>query len=228
MAFCAQCGTQIADGAQFCAVCGAPVGETTPNQNVQAQQAATYQQPMQGTQGVPNGQPYGQPNGQPNGVPNGQPNGQPYGQPMQGPANNFVNKFTNTPDFTGEFHPQDIAQNKAMGVLAYLGILVLFPIFAAKESRFARYHANQGLVLIIAGACYGFVQFILTLILGAIFPIRWDFTHFGTRSGIFTVIVAILALVWLIYAAAMILGIVNAVNGKAKELPIIGKIKILK
>ena len=36
--------------------------------------------------------------------------------------------------------------NKLMGILSYIGILVLIPIFAAKDDPFVRYHANQGLV----------------------------------------------------------------------------------
>ena len=36
--------------------------------------------------------------------------------------------------------PADVDTNKIFAVLAYLGILVLVPLLAAKESRFARYH----------------------------------------------------------------------------------------
>ena len=43
----------------------------------------------------------------------------------------------------------DAEQNKVFGILAYLGILCLIPLLAAKDSRFARYHANQGLVLFL-------------------------------------------------------------------------------
>ncbi len=206
MAFCAKCGVQLADGMQFCPACGAPTGVAAPNQNVQNQQAATYQQPMQGAQGAPNGQPM---------------------QGAQQAANNFASKFTNTADTTGAFHPQDIAQNKAMGILAYLGILVLIPIFAAKESRFARYHANQGLVLAIAEVAYGIVYGILVVILNIIWPLELTWTGFH-RSGLYYLFYVPLSLVFLVFTAAMILGIVNAATGKAKELPIIGKIKILK
>ena len=43
----------------------------------------------------------------------------------------------------------DAQQNKVMGILAYLSWLVIVPLLAAKESPFARYHTNQGLVLAI-------------------------------------------------------------------------------
>ena len=67
-----------------------------------------------------------------------------------------------------EVNTKDAQDNKAMGILAYLGILVLVPIFAAKESPFARFHANQGLVLLIAEAAYGIAVAILSAIFLAI------------------------------------------------------------
>src|SRR5437762_547806 len=56
--------------------------------------------------------------------------------------------------------PKDVEQNKVYAILAYLGILVLVPLLAAKESKFAQYHANQGLVLFIADIICGFVIWI--------------------------------------------------------------------
>ncbi len=114
-----------------------------------------------------------------------------------------------------QFHPQDIENNKVMAVLAYLGVLVFVPMFAAKESKFAHYHVNQGLVLFIAEVAYAILYAILSSILLAI---SW-------RLYVITRIIGLLSLVFLVLS---ILGIVNALNGKAKELPVIGKIKILK
>lgn len=114
-----------------------------------------------------------------------------------------------------QFHPQDIESNKVMAILAYFGILVLIPLFAAKESKFARYHVNQGLVLFIAEVAYGIVYAILSSIIWAI---SWRL-YFITR------IIGIFSLVFLVLS---VIGIVNAVNGQAKELPVIGKFKILK
>lgn len=125
--------------------------------------------------------------------------------------NEKVKDLTNTPDTTSEYDENDINNNKVMGVLAYLGILVLIPIFAAKESKFARFHSNQGLVLLLCEVILSVACSILALIpyVGIVFSI----------------------LSWIVYVVGvvlMILGIVNVVQGKAKELPIIGKIRILK
>ncbi|MCQ2424246.1 MAG: zinc ribbon domain-containing protein [Clostridia bacterium] len=118
------------------------------------------------------------------------------------------NELNNTPDTTSEYTKEDVEGNKLMGVLAYLGILVLIPIFAAKESKFARFHANQGLVLLIVDI----ILAIVSSILGKIPLIGW-----------------LLGLVIdIIIIALVVIGIINVCNGKAKELPLIGKFKLLK
>ena len=107
------------------------------------------------------------------------------------------------PEIGAAFDPEDIAANKVKAILAYFGILVLIPLFTAKESKFARFHTNQGLILLIC--CV--VAFALSRI-----P-------------------SLAAIAWLLYVAIFILaviGIINAAKGKAKELPLIGKIPIIK
>lgn len=115
--------------------------------------------------------------------------------------------FNNTPDTTSEFSQEDIQKNKVFGILAYFGILVLVPIFAAKESKFAQFHANQGLILLICEVAISILNIFLSSI------------------AFLGLIVSLLSLVIFVFA---ILGIVNAAQGKAKELPLIGTIKILK
>lgn len=100
--------------------------------------------------------------------------------------------------------PQDAEKNKVMGILAYIGLLFLVPLFAAKESKFAMYHANQGLILCIA-------SFGLSIILSI------------------TVVLAILTpLVFIATIIFAILGIINVTKGECKPLPLIGKFQILK
>ncbi|NLW79167.1 MAG: DUF4870 domain-containing protein [Ruminococcaceae bacterium] len=109
-----------------------------------------------------------------------------------------------------------------MGVLAYIGPLVFVTIFAAKESPFARYHANQGLVLLIFSVAYGIIYGILSALLAAVF--LYSLSGLAVY-GIITTLLGLLSLAFLVLA---IIGIVNAVQGKCKPLPIIGKINILK
>ena len=112
------------------------------------------------------------------------------------------NELNNTADTTSEYDAQDIEKNKVMALLAY--IIFLIPLLAAKDSKFARFHTNQGLLLFLGG--------IIASVVAVIPVIGW--------------IVAPIA--GLVITVLAIIGILNALNGRAKELPVIGKFKILK
>ena len=114
------------------------------------------------------------------------------------------------------FEKEDIDDNKGMSILAYISWLVLIPIFAAKKSKYAQFHANQGLILAIIDTAYWIINGVITGILMVVSPIA---------SAIVGGIMGLCGLGFLVLA---ILGIVNAASGKAKELPVIGKYKILK
>jgi hypothetical protein len=103
----------------------------------------------------------------------------------------------------------DIEQNKVFAVLAYLGILFLVPLLAAPNSRYARYHTNQGIVLFISfliGYFGSWVAAFLTFGLGFFLPVAVLVTGF-------------------IFA---VLGIVNAASGVCKPLPLIGHFELMK
>ena len=113
-------------------------------------------------------------------------------------------EILNTPDLSAEFDPADIEANKVFAILSYIGLLWLIPLLAAPNSKYAKFHTNQGLVLWVAGVLVGIV---------AIIPILgWIAAGIG---GIITFVL-------------MIIGIINAGSGKAKQLPIIGKYTLLK
>lgn len=99
-----------------------------------------------------------------------------------------------------EIDPEDVSSNKLMGILAYLGILVFIPLLAAKNSKFARFHVNQGLILLICSVVSWFV--------GRLSP---------TVAWVLNAVIFVLA----------IIGIVNVVKGVTKKLPLIGNIRII-
>lgn len=115
------------------------------------------------------------------------------------------------PNNTTQFSQQDVEANKLMGILSYLPLLFLVPIFAAKDSPYAKFHANQGLILFLGGCITNAVTFVLQ---------RLPFM--GFFGWIFSTVVGIL---WLVLA---IIGIINALNGEAKQLPVIGGFTVLK
>jgi uncharacterized membrane protein len=120
----------------------------------------------------------------------------------------------------------DANANKVYGILAYIGILVLVSIFAApKESRYSRFHANQGLVLLIAEVGLSIVISIISAVTVGIAAASYNFA----LAGIFGIIVGVLWLAYSVFSIVLlILGIVNAAKGVQKPLPIIGKFTILK
>ncbi len=136
------------------------------------------------------------------------------GEPMslaEKVAVNVTHIMFNTKDTTYEFAPEDIEQNIVMAMLSYLNLLVLVPLLAANGSKFARFHANQGIVLLILSIACNALVFILIPIpplLFIVLPFQW-----------------ILNTAFLIM---IVIGIVNSLQGKARELPLIGSIKILK
>jgi len=95
----------------------------------------------------------------------------------------------------------DVEQNKGMAAIAYLGILFLIPMFLKKDSQFAMYHAKQGMVLFI---CEVIVSFLVWT------PFMGGFLSYFT--WILNVFIFIL----------FIMGIMNALGGKMKPLPVIG------
>ena len=100
--------------------------------------------------------------------------------------------------------PQDIEKNKAYAVLAYISILFLVPLLAAKDSPYARFHTNQGLVL-----------FLLEVALNIV----WVVHVLGWIAGVAG---------WIAVVVFAIMGIISAAQGECKPLPIIGEIELIK
>ena len=117
----------------------------------------------------------------------------------------------------GYFDPEDVRANKGMGILSYFGFLVIIPLLARnKASEYAKFHVNKGLVLFITSV-------IINLLDGGwVFGLH-SWINFG--NTIFSWIFDLLGIVCFVFA---IMGIVIACKGEKKELPIIGKIRILK
>ncbi len=99
---------------------------------------------------------------------------------------------------------KEVENGKACALLSYLliGIIWYFADEKMRRNSFAKYHSKQGLVLMLA--C--FVMWIVTFVL-AYLPFLGGF---------------LLMVLYLCLLVLMILGIINAVNGQEKELPVIG------
>lgn len=123
-------------------------------------------------------------------------------------AKSKVETVLNTKDATNEYDNQDIENNKVICALAYIPILFFLPLIACpKDSKFAKFHANQGLLFFILSILVGIVCFIIGHI------------------PVFGLIVNIL--LGVIMLGMFLFGLINTLQGKAKELPLIGGIRMI-
>jgi uncharacterized membrane protein len=111
----------------------------------------------------------------------------------------------------------DVAKFKGMAILAY--ILFLIPLVAAPNSKFARYHANQGLLLFILLI----VIVIAVCFLEAALWLVAKFVTIGILAFFFGCGFHLLEIgVLVAWVVLTIMGIINAANGLKKPLPVIG------
>lgn len=92
------------------------------------------------------------------------------------------------------------AKNMPMGILAYIGPLVIIPLVTVKNDPFVKFHTKQGLVLLVIEVA---VWMLGTFIMSPLWMV--------------------LSLVNLATLILSIIGIINVVNGNEKELPVVGK-----
>jgi uncharacterized membrane protein len=112
-----------------------------------------------------------------------------------------------------EVDQEDADQHRMLGVLCYLGFLCFLPLVMAKESPYAKYHANQGFVLFLLEIAICIFLYIMAIFL-AMLP------------GFLGFLNAVFGLLYLGPLILAILGIVNAAAGKCVPLPVIGVVKI--
>lgn len=113
-------------------------------------------------------------------------------------------KIPSESDHTAAFDPEDIRRTRILAALCYVSLLfVIIGLLIEPNSKFIRYHINQSFVLYIFGILGG---------LTAIIPfLGW----------IAAAVVSVMVVVF------MIMGIVHACKGQAKDLPLIGKYTIV-
>ena len=208
MSYCTRCGAPAREGSRLCSECAAMVRRS--------RQQAEGRQPVR-QQPRRNNYDYDAP--RPRRYDEDMPRPRRYEEDAhrrRSYENEAIERRPNPPIARDRgFSEEDIQQNKGMAILSYLGLLFLIPLFAAKQSRYARFHANQGLVLCIAAAAYGVVYAVLSAVL---LSISWRLYF----------VLTILSILSSFFVVLMVLGIVNASRGKAKPLPLIGNIRILK
>lgn len=126
--------------------------------------------------------------------------------------------FFDTKNETSLFKQNDIDENCNLALISYIPFLFFIPMIIKPCSGYLRYHGIQGLTMFLSFVALEFFN----IIMGAIFN-----SVFNEMTGvILTVIITVI--INLTVLLLISIGIANAVKGAARELPIIGKYKLLK
>ena len=203
MKICPNCGNQLTDENVFCNNCGTNVSNVASIVAGAAVDAANKAPQWEGEarQDAVNM------NQAANGAGN-QP--QEFGQQADFGANQQYNagpavQTYDPKDHTAEFDPRDIADNKIIAALPYFTLaLGVVAALLVKESAYCKFHAKNAIRLEIA--------MVLALIPAIVPVIGW-------------IVSAVLAVILVV---VNIIAIVNVLQGKAKDLPIVGNIGFLK
>lgn len=120
-----------------------------------------------------------------------------------------MSENTSTRPAVASITEADINDGKTMAILAY--IFFIIPLLAARDKKFAMYHTEQALILWIAFIIIYIAVWIVMFIVGQI------------SSSLACVISILTFIPWLAYLVLWIMGLLNAIGGKVKELPVVGK-----
>ncbi len=206
MPFCPKCGTEYQDGSKFCAKCGANLdGSVAP-------------------------------------VPINQKPG-------------FFQGILDTKDVTSTMDANDINEGKAMSILAYcavlayilvswifggfVGIIVLAgmliaPCILAKKSKFLQYHLSMIFpsilaVMVIRAVEGSIAAFFYNLISHPVYDYISEYVGILRPEMVIGTIVAwtVHIIFMAIPVLVLVAGLINSANGKAKDLPLIGRFKLI-
>lgn len=216
MPYCENCGALISESAKFCTECGTPrrlaavnaqpaeaavqqpFAEPEMHNTETIEQPAAVLQPVQAVQPAVPVPP----------VREEQPVIPPAQQPVEPAA---APAAVQAPPAGEERKPR-----KGMAVLAYLGLPVVIPLLFARKDPFARFHTNQGLVLYLLTLICNCVSELLMGTLVEISPVLAIAVH------------AVLGIVSVLLFALAVAGLIGALGGKTKQLPVISAIRFLK
>lgn len=132
------------------------------------------------------------------------------------------NFFSNLKDDAENFSKEEILDGKVMGIISYLVPFV--PYFTEKNNRFVKYHARQGMNLLILYFAYLFMQIAVSFI-----KVRRTICYGRVAYRITPWWLSFPLKVILCFIIVLIIwGIVDVCSGHARRLPILNKIKIIK
>ncbi|MEF2920529.1 MAG: hypothetical protein U0O22_08720 [Acutalibacteraceae bacterium] len=152
-------------------------------------------------------------------------------QKLKGFSEKAKEFLLNTSFCQDRIESKDVQDNRLLCILSYLGIFMLIPFFVRRDSRYVRFHCNQGLVLFIFSIILSIAKGIINGIIGSIFAQKATFLWFSftTTNPFGSFLQSIVNIVFAIPVITLIVvGIYNTIKGRVNELPIIGRIRLIK
>ena len=125
-------------------------------------------------------------------------------------------------EHTKRFHPDDIATCRAESACACTGLLFFLPLVSQPNSRFGRYWANQGFLILLGE----FTALLAWLIVGWFLGLLAAIPVIGILFGILRVLIAVA--LCLALAICIFLPMSFAARGRAKDIPFIGFMRFIK
>jgi uncharacterized membrane protein len=139
-----------------------------------------------------------------------------------------LEKILDTEDTSKDYTKKDKDDNKGLALLSYIGPLAIIPYFYNKGSKYVKYHAVQGMNLLVVWVAYAILSGLLSFIKIT--------KSCDSYLGIFTNCTKVtpwwiklpLDIIGLFLFAISVIGVVYALTGVAKKLPLIDKVTIFK
>ncbi len=144
----------------------------------------------------------------------------------------FIHMFMNTKDHTYEFDKDDIAKNQKNALIACFGLTFWFPFTLRDYSRYARFYGNQGLLTLITMIpSIIFYSLIMGVVVcnactASVYNNGVEAFKYLTFGGWIAAIV-FFAICFAIPIFIIYCSFTSIKQGKAKDIPFIGRLRLI-
>lgn len=116
---------------------------------------------------------------------------------------------------------------KILSALSYIGIMWIVSLIFGRYDDKVRFHINQGIILTIFEFIFRLILFILHAAVNIFLIIPFSIVPLLSVPGVI-INKALTFIYWGLMSVFILIGVVNALAGRQKPLPIIGKFSVLK
>lgn len=116
---------------------------------------------------------------------------------------------------------------KILSALSYIGIMWIVGLIFGRNDDKVRFHINQGIILTIFEFIFRLILFILHAAVNIFLIIPFSMVPLLSAPGVI-INKALTFIYWGLMSVFILIGVVNALAGRQKPLPIIGKFSVLK